>query len=103
MQVAAFAKFTGDSKMLAFTADRFTKIHLPNHQASDGNFPLEMARTKPYGYSLFNLEAMSTLAQIHNLWNFKLPDGRSMEKAASFIASYIADKKSWPKPPDVMY
>ncbi len=103
MQVAAFAKLTGDQTTLEFTKDRFTKIHIPGQQAADGSFPLEMARTKPYGYSLFNLEAMSTLAQLHSLWHFTLPDGRGMEKAVAFMAPFIADKNSWPKKPDVMY
>lgn len=103
MQVAAFAKLTGDQKMLEYTADRFTRVHIPSQEAPDGSFPLEMARTKPYGYSLFNLEAMSTLAQIHGLWHFSLPDGRGMQKAVAFMFPYIADKKAWPKPPDVMY
>ena len=47
-----------------------------------------MRRTKPYGYSLFNLEAMATICQIlstadDNLWTFELqepepPSGGSM-------------------------
>jgi hypothetical protein len=76
--------------------------------ASDGSFPLEMARTKPYGYALFNLDAFATIAQIlstpdDNLWTFTLPDGRGLGKGLAFMAPYIRDKKSWPKPADVMY
>ena len=56
---------------------------LPTQMAPDGSFPLELARTKPYGYSLFNLDAMATICQIpstpeDNLWTFELPDGRGM-------------------------
>ncbi|MGH9328840.1 MAG: alginate lyase family protein, partial [Vicinamibacterales bacterium] len=64
--------------------------------------------TKPYGYSLFNLDAMAAVCQIlstreDNLWTFELPDGRGMRKALAFMAPYIADKKKWPHKPDVMY
>ena len=64
------------------------------------------ARTKPYGYSLFNLEAMATICQIlstpeDDLWTFELPDGRGMRKAMAFMVPFIRDKKWWPKPPDV--
>ena len=81
---------------------------IPNQEAADGSFPLELARTKPYGYSLFNLDAMSILAQTlttreDNLWTWQLPDGRGMARAVAYMYPYIADKSKWPKPPDVMY
>src|SRR2546430_183934 len=70
MQVAAFAHLTGDKEKLAYCETRFETVLIPNQMAADGSFPLELARTKPYGYSLFNLDAMATIAQILNLWNF---------------------------------
>jgi hypothetical protein len=76
--------------------------------AEDGSFPLELARTKPYGYSLFNLDALGMLAQVlstatSNLWNFSLPDGRSLSKCFRFMVPFIADKTSWPYRHDVQY
>ncbi|MGA3186116.1 MAG: alginate lyase family protein [Bryobacteraceae bacterium] len=103
MQVAAFAHLTGDEKTLAYVRDRFKTVLLPNQEAVDGSFPQEMTRTKPYGYSLFNLEAFSTLAQILDLWNFELSDGRGLRKAVAYMAPYIRDKSKWPLKPDVMY
>ncbi len=103
MQVAAFAHLTGDEKMLAYLSDRFKTVLLPNQEAADGSFPLELARTKPYGYSLFNLEAFATLAQILDLWQFELPDGRGMRKAVAYMAPFIRDKSKWRRKPDVMY
>ncbi|RQV97187.1 alginate lyase, partial [bacterium] len=81
---------------------------LPNQMAADGSFPLELDRTKPYGYSLFNLDAMATVCQIlstpeDNLWTFELPDGRGMKKAMEFMFPFIEDKSRWRYPPDVMY
>jgi len=103
MQVAAFAHLTGDEKTLAYANNRFKTVLLPNQESADGSFPQEMRRTKPYGYSLFNLEAFSTIAQILDLWNFQLPDGRSLRQAVAFMAPFIRDKSKWPLKPDVMY
>ena len=76
--------------------------------APDGSFPRELARTKPYGYSLFNLEAMATICQIlstpdDNLWTFELADGRGMRRAMEFMVPYIADKRRGRSRRDVMY
>jgi alpha-glucosidase len=108
MQVAAFAHLTGDRKLLDYTRDRFKTVLVPNQVAPDGSFPEELRRTKPYGYSLFNLDAMATVAQIlstptDNLWTFQLPDGRGLRRAMEYMVPFIKDKKTWPKPPDVMY
>lgn len=108
MQVAAFAHLTGDRRLLDYTRDRFKTVLVPNQVAPDGSFPEELRRTKPYGYSLFNLDAMATVAQIlstptDNLWTFQLPDGRGLRRAMEYMVPFIKDKKTWAKPPDVMY
>jgi len=103
MQVAAFAHLTGDKEALEEARTRFKTILLAEQMAADGSFPQELRRTKPYGYSLFNLEAFATLGQILDEWQFELPDGRSLRKAVAYMAPYIRDKKTWPLKPDVMY
>ncbi|HKQ80440.1 MAG TPA: alginate lyase family protein [Blastocatellia bacterium] len=108
MQVAAFARLTGAEELLSYCRERFKTVLLPSQMAADGSFPQEMRRTKPYGYALFNLDAMATICLIlstaqDNLWTFELADGRGMRKAMAFMAPYIRDKKSWPLKPDVMY
>ena len=108
MQVAAFASVTGDQDILALCRKRYKEVLLPNQMAPDGSFPLELERTKPYGYSLFNLDAMATICQIlsdstHHLWQYETSDGKSIHKGLTFMFPYVADKSSWPYPPDVMY
>lgn len=108
MQVACFARFTGDTALISFCKSRFKTVLLPGQLAADGSFPLELARTKPYGYSLFNLDAMATVCNLlsapgDNLWTFTLPDGRNMQKAAAFMYPYVKDKTQWPYKQDVMY
>ena len=108
MQVASFAKLTNNQQLLDFCINRYKTVLLPTQMAENGSFPLEMARTKPYGYSLFNLDAMSTLCQIlstpqDNLWMFKTADGKSIKKGIDFIYPFIADKSKWELKADVMY
>lgn len=108
MQVAAFADLVGDKKLLGYCRERFKTVIVPNQIATDGSFPQELRRTKPYGYALFNLEAMATICQIlstsqDNLWTWQLADGRGMRWAMEYMAPFILDKKAWPLKPDVMY
>jgi hypothetical protein len=108
MQVAAFARMLGDQATLEYCRTRFKTWLLPNQMFQDGSFPLEMRRTKPYGYALFQLDQLATVAQIlstpqDNLWAFTLADGRSLKKAVEFMYPFIADKSRWRLPPDVMY
>ena len=63
---------------------------------------------KPYGYAIFNLDAMTTLCQIlstpkDNLWTYETTDGKSIKKGLEFLYPYIADKSKWTLKPDVMY
>ncbi len=108
MQVACFARFTGDKKLMEFCSNRYKTVLLPGQMAADGSFPKELSRTKPYGYSLFNLDAMVTLCQVlstkqDDLWNYQTADGRSIKKGIAYLYPYINDKTKWPFKQDVMY
>jgi len=108
VQAAEFARLTGRADLTAFCRARVKEVLVPQQMAADGSFPLELARTKPFGYSLFNLDTMATACQIlstasDNLWTFELADGRGMRKALAFMTPFIADKTKWPHKPDVMY
>jgi hypothetical protein len=108
MQASAFAQLAGDERIMELCRRRFKEVLLPNQMAADGSFPLELARTKPYGYSIFNLDILAAVCQIlsndfDNLWEFTLPDGRNMKKGIEFLFPFIADKSKWNKKPDVMY
>ncbi len=120
-QVAEFARYTGRDDLTAFCRDRFKTVLVPGQIAPDGSFPEELRRTKPYGYSLFNLDAMAIVARYLtqsaarpsaardsvgcglSLWTFGTPDGRGIGKALAFMYPFIKDKSRWPHKPDVMY
>jgi alpha-L-fucosidase 2 len=108
LQVAAFAHLVGDEERLASMRRFFQETLIPGQMAADGSFPRELGRTKPYGYSLFQLDLMATLAVVlstpaTDLWTYTTSDGRGMRKALAFMYPFIKDKRAWPKPPDVMH
>lgn len=107
-QVAEFARFAENTELRTYCRERFKTVILPNQMVPDGSFPQELRRTKPYSYSLFNLEALAAICQTlsdaqDDLWTFRLSDGRCMGLAMAFMYPYMKDKKTWPHPPDVMY
>lgn len=108
MQVAGFARFTQNDSLLDLCRQRYRTLHLPGQMATDGSFPKELARTKPYGYALFNLDAMVMLCKMlsdkqNNVWEFALEDKRSIRKGISFMHPFVEDKKKWTFKQDVMY
>jgi hypothetical protein len=108
MQVASFARLTNNESILEFCRQRYQLILLPDQIAADGSFPLELKRTKPYGYSIFNLDAMVMVCHIlstqkKNLWTFNTHDGRNIKRGIEFIFPYLRNKNDWPFAKDVMY
>jgi hypothetical protein len=106
MQAAEFARFTVNTEVTTWCRERFKSTLLPDQVAADGSLPLELARTKPYSYCLFDLDVLGTICQTlssptDNLWTFTTPDGRGMRKVVAFMYPFIKDKTSWPYKHDV--
>jgi hypothetical protein len=106
LQLAVFADFIGDQEKLALCRTKFKEVFVGKQMAEDGGFPLELARTKPYGYSIFQLDNMTLLCQVlstpeDNLWTFETKDGKSIGKAIEYLYPFLADKSKWTLPPDV--
>ncbi len=106
VQTAVFSRFLDDPEAAAEARSRFTDLHIPDQMADDGSFPLELERTKPYSYSLFNLDLLATIAHVlsddaGDLWRFSTPDGRGMERAVAFMLRYVVEKSAWPFARDV--
>jgi hypothetical protein len=103
---SAMASVTGNKQVLKMCLQRFKSVLLPSQMTDDGSFPLELRRTKPYGYSLFNMDAMCNIAQIlstpeDNLFGFTTQDGKSIRKGMEFIYPFIVDKSTWPFAKDI--
>jgi hypothetical protein len=107
LQAAAFAQLTGRKAELDVARARI-KALIPGQIAADGAQPLELARTKPYGYCLFNLDVLAACAHVMggDLWTWTGEPGNglaggSIADALAYMAPFIADKRTWPWPADV--
>ncbi|MGC1783120.1 MAG: alginate lyase family protein [Acidobacteriaceae bacterium] len=106
LQASEFARLIGDGETRSAVHREYENVLLPDQMAKNGSFPKELARTKPYSYSIFNFDMMATLCQsLKGLGNdsltFHLPDGRGTCRAAEFIYPYLKDKSAWPYSKDV--
>jgi hypothetical protein len=108
LQAAEFATYVGDEGVRDACRERFRKTLVPNQIAQDGSFPLELARTKPYSYCLFNLDILGMCARVlsgakHNLWTYRLDNGAGLEAAFAFMVPFLRNKNAWPYRQDVEY
>jgi len=106
LQASEYARLIGDEGTRDEIRQWFTGKLLPDQLGNDGSFPKELARTKPYSYTIFNFDVMAGLAQSlkgsgPDLTTFSLPDGRGLCKAAEFLYPYLKDKGKWPYAKDV--
>ncbi len=107
-QVAMYATFVGDEEQKEFCRRFYRGTLLTRQMAKDGSFPEELRRTRPYSYSLFNMEGMALLCEIlsdtkSSLWDVTTADGRGMRKAMEFLVPFVKNKKSWTYPKDVAH
>lgn len=108
LQAGAFAHLIGDEPVMDDCRRRFKEILLPDQMTSDGSFPRELARTKPYSYSIFNLDVMAGICQLlstprDDLSRFETRDGRGMKRGMEFLYPFLKDKSSWRWARDVMH
>ena len=108
LQAAEFAQFAHRADLVALCLDRFKHNIVPDQLAPNGSLPLELARTKPYSYSLFDADVLAGICQSlsipnDNLWVFKAPNGADVSATIAFMFPFIADKAKWPYPHDVEY
>lgn len=108
LQAAEFATYVGDEGVRDACRDRFKNTLVPNQIAPDGSFPLELARTKPYSYSLFNLDILGITARVlsrrnDDLWAYRLASGAGLRASFAFMFPFIDNKTTWPFRHDVEY
>jgi Alginate lyase len=106
LQAAEFARLIGDDETREEVRTQYKTLFVPDQMGLDGSFPRELARTKPYSYSIFNFDTMAALCQSlegdgQSLYTFVLPDGRGICKAAAFLYPFLRDKSTWPYKKDI--
>ena len=97
VQIAAFALFVGDLELAKSTINQ-SKKRLEVQLEPDGKQPLELVRTKAYGYSTMNLDGWFNLAQLGervgiDLWHYQTPNGSNLQKALDWLIPFALDEK----------
>jgi len=100
VQIVALALYTGQTdvarKILEDARDDIAQEFEP-----DGRQPREIARTRAWDYSIFDLTAFLHLAALSDrvgvdLWNYSTADGRSLRKGLEYLVPFATAEKRFP-------
>jgi hypothetical protein len=99
-QVVAIALYLGDKNLAHTIAEAAKTKRIAYQIKADGTEPLELARTKSFSYSVFNLDGLSRLAEEArlagvDLWSYRAEDGASIRAALDYLLPYGEGEKKW--------
>ncbi|QTF10267.1 alginate lyase family protein [Brenneria izadpanahii] len=100
VQVAGIAWYVGKTDSVKSMA-ALLRRKMDHQLQADGSQPEELARTRSFHYSYFNLQAMTDMATLasqagENLWRYQTAQGSSLIAALDFMAPYLDDNRVWP-------
>ncbi|HEX5282568.1 MAG TPA: alginate lyase family protein [Bryocella sp.] len=100
LQLTDYALFLGDRDLARSIVERARTKRIQLQIEPDGREPLELARTRAFGYSEGNLDGLMQLATLGrqigvDLWNFHTSDGRSMLAALNYLLPFALGQKPW--------
>ncbi|MFJ6835325.1 alginate lyase family protein [Streptomyces sp. NPDC091209] len=103
LQLAALAYATGDKDLARRTVLAAGALRVDPQIAADGSQPQELARTRSWHYSTFDLVAYTRLAAIGrhvgvDLWKYRGPDGQSLFKAVDYLLPAATGAEPWNHP-----
>lgn len=101
VQVAYLAVFTGRMDIAEKRIESLMNQRIPVQIEQDGSQPLELARTRSFNYTVFNLSALCTGAEIAknidiDLWHYVAEDGKSIRLALDFLIKNAIENGPWP-------
>lgn len=99
-QVSGVAWYLGDKAVIGDMA-KLMKSKLDVQLKPDGTQPAELARTRSFHYSYFNLQAISMMAVLAqkngiDLWHYRTSQGGSVLKSLDFMARFTDPALPWP-------
>jgi hypothetical protein len=103
VQVSCIALYLGKEKIAREVLGNVLQRRIATQVEPDGSQPLELERTKSWGYSNMNLAALVELAHLGrrvgvDLWSASTADGRSIRGAVAILIPYAKGEKEWTWP-----
>jgi hypothetical protein len=100
VQVTGLALYTGQAEIARAALER-SRAAIGREFDPDGRQPRELARTRAWDYSIFNLTAFLTQAAMGDrldikLWNYQTPDGRSLQKGVEYLIPFATGEARFP-------
>ncbi len=98
-QVAAYSIYSGEIERARLMID-LAKKQIDEQIVADGSLPKELTRQRSYHYSIYGMQAFTTMALCaqhinEDLWHYRTSDSRGLELAFHFLLPYLLDEKPW--------
>jgi len=114
VQVTSFALFVGRRGLAKKVLEEARRKRVAVQIAPDGRQPLELERTRAWGYSVGNLDGLMTLAELGervgvDLWHYRTRDGRGIRAALEYLYPFAVGERRWPHqqlgewPPEMLF
>ena len=100
LQVVDFALFTDNQTLAVSTLQNSTIPRIDQQFTPDGAQPLELIRTKSWGYANMNLWGWCRLAKMAkqlniDLWHQETIDGKGIKTVINWLMPYALKQKAW--------
>ncbi len=99
-QVVSIALLLGRNDLAARVLGEVMTKRIAPQIDPEGRQPLELARTRSWSYSVFNLEGLFRLAHLagrvnEDLWNAQAADGRGIRQALDWLVPFASGERTW--------
>ena len=100
-QLVNLALYIGDATLARNVLREAQRKRYDMQIRSDGRQPLELARTRAFHYSVFNLQALVRMAHYGqmsgvDLWTYPDAVKPALQTAVDYLAPYVVNPQVWP-------